>query len=87
MSIDAAKAEIRARRLLFVLSRNPWTWKLLSTDGTRHHLLRWDSRLKDVVCDACTASYGQNRCWARSRALEALKAEMKQRRAAVATSG
>ena len=79
MSITAARDEIRGRRQLVVASRNPWCWKVLSTDGNRHHLLGWDQALRDVVCETCTAAYGQNRCWARAHCLDFLRSEMGRR--------
>ena len=72
MSIAALRAEIRRRRQVIEVSATPRAWKVLSTDGTYHHQLRWDEGQLDVVCDTCLSRHGHNRCWARQRCLDSL---------------
>jgi hypothetical protein len=83
MTIASAIAEIRSRRHVVVLSREPWAWRVLSTSGTYRHQLHWDHALKEVICDTCLSRHGRSNCWARRRCLEQLRAEW--RKATTAT--
>lgn len=84
MTIATARDEIRSRRHIVVLSRKPWTWRVLSTAGDYHHVLHWNTALKDIVCDVCRSRYGRGQCWARRRCLAQLRIDLQRRQASVA---
>jgi len=76
----ADRDAIRASREVEVVSRKPWRLRVLATSGNYYHDLWWSALLADVICDTCRGRHGQTRCWARTRALEFLRAEMAGRR-------
>jgi hypothetical protein len=73
MSVKSGIAEIRAARKLVLTGGDPFSWEVLSTDGSYKHHLVYDEDRLDIACLTCEAQYHSGRCWARQRCIDDLE--------------